>query len=141
MWLPLYPKHEGKTHNFMSKRIMLPFRVDIYPLGRQTTKLEYPMQNSFTSWTWRNLNFWKIKTMVNVVLIYFAEITLVNYFNVWLILIMFITISAVLFEDAVILGAASDGVTYKPPSEDIKKSVQNLPFCIVERTVSCLTVI
>lgn len=50
---------------------------------------------------------------------------------------MFITISAVLFEDAVILGAASDGVTYKPPSEDIKKSVQNLPFCIVERTVSC----
>lgn len=54
---------------------------------------------------------------------------------------MFITISAVLFEDAVILGAASDGVTYKPPSEDTKKSVQNLPFCIVERTVSCLTVI
>lgn len=54
-------------------------------------------------------------------------------------LIMFITISAVLFEDAVILGAASDGVTYKPPSEDTKKSVQNLPFCIVERTVSCLT--
>lgn len=81
--------------------------------------------------------------MVIVVLIYFAEITfnLVNYFNVWLILIMFITISAVLFEDAVILGAASDGVTYKPPSEDTKKSVQNLPFCIVERTVSCLTVI
>lgn len=73
VWLPLYPKHEGKTHNFMSKRIMLPFRVDIYPL-------------------------------------------------------------AVLFEDAVILGAASDGVTYKPPSEDTKKSVQNLPFCIVERT-------
>lgn len=54
---------------------------------------------------------------------------------------MFITISAVLFEDAVILGAASDGVTYKPPSEDTKKSVQNLPFCIVERTVSCFTVI
>lgn len=54
---------------------------------------------------------------------------------------MSITISAVLFEDAVILGAASDGVTYKPPSEDTKKSVQNLPFCIVERTVSCLTVI
>ena len=44
--------------------------------------------------------------------------------------------TAVLFEDAVILGAASDGVTYKPPSEDTKKSVQNLPFCIVERTVS-----
>ena len=43
---------------------------------------------------------------------------------------------AVLFEDAVILGAASDGVTYKPPCEDTKKSVQNLPFCIVERTVS-----
>lgn len=34
VWLPLYPRHEGKTHNFMSKRIMLPFRVDIYPLGQ-----------------------------------------------------------------------------------------------------------
>ena len=34
VWLPLYPRDEGKAHNFMSKRIMLPFRVDIYPLGK-----------------------------------------------------------------------------------------------------------
>ena len=33
VWLPLYPKSEGKAHNFLSKRIMLPFGVDIYPLG------------------------------------------------------------------------------------------------------------
>lgn len=61
--------------------------------------------------------------MVNVVLIYFVEITLVNYFNVWLILIMFIIILVVLFEDVVILGVVSDGVIYKFFSEDIKKLV------------------
>ncbi|CAE1329858.1 RIC1 [Acanthosepion pharaonis] len=33
VWLPLFPRDEGKTHNFMSKRIMLPFKVDIYPLA------------------------------------------------------------------------------------------------------------
>ncbi|BFY99791.1 hypothetical protein BsWGS_02831 [Bradybaena similaris] len=33
VWLPLFPRDEGKTHNFMSRRIMLPFRVDIYPLA------------------------------------------------------------------------------------------------------------
>lgn len=63
--------------------------------------------------------------MVIVVLIYFVEITfnLVNYFNVWLILIMFIIILVVLFEDVVILGVVSDGVIYKFFSEDIKKLV------------------
>ncbi|WAR23821.1 RIC1-like protein [Mya arenaria] len=33
VWLPLFPKNESQAHNFMSKRIMLPFRVDIYPLA------------------------------------------------------------------------------------------------------------
>ncbi|KAK0045483.1 RAB6A-GEF complex partner protein 1 [Biomphalaria pfeifferi] len=33
VWLPLFPRDEGKAHNFMSRRIMLPFRVDIYPLA------------------------------------------------------------------------------------------------------------
>ncbi|XP_064604853.1 guanine nucleotide exchange factor subunit RIC1-like isoform X2 [Liolophura sinensis] len=33
VWLPLFPKGEQKTHNFMSKRIMLPFKVEIYPLA------------------------------------------------------------------------------------------------------------
>ncbi|XP_060564510.1 guanine nucleotide exchange factor subunit RIC1-like isoform X1 [Ruditapes philippinarum] len=33
VWLPLLPKNDGQAHNFMSKRIMLPFRVDIYPLA------------------------------------------------------------------------------------------------------------
>lgn len=61
--------------------------------------------------------------MLIVVLIYFVEITLVNYFNVWLILIMFIIILVVLFEDVVILGVVSDGVIYKFFSEDIKKLV------------------
>lgn len=63
--------------------------------------------------------------MVIVVLIYmyFVEITLVNYFNVWFILIMFIIILVVLFEDVVILGVVSDGVIYKFFSEDIKKLV------------------
>ena len=33
VWLPLLSRSEDKAHNFMSRRIMLPFRVDIYPLG------------------------------------------------------------------------------------------------------------
>ncbi|XP_063398862.1 guanine nucleotide exchange factor subunit RIC1-like isoform X1 [Mytilus trossulus] len=74
VWLPLYPRDESKNHNFMSKRIMLPFRVDIHPL-------------------------------------------------------------AVLFEDAVILGAATDAVTYnyKSPGEP-GHAMHNLPFSTIERT-------
>ncbi|ELT93270.1 hypothetical protein CAPTEDRAFT_227272 [Capitella teleta] len=35
VWLPLYPKEEqqNKKRGFMSKRIMIPFHVDIYPLA------------------------------------------------------------------------------------------------------------
>ncbi|XP_048255713.1 guanine nucleotide exchange factor subunit RIC1-like isoform X1 [Haliotis rufescens] len=71
VWLPLFPKNEGKAHNFMSKRIMLPFKVDIYPL-------------------------------------------------------------AVLFEDAVILGAACDAVVYDVSSPGQEKS--SLPLSLLERT-------
>ena len=34
VWLPLFPRNESHAHHFMSKRIMLPFGVDIYPLGK-----------------------------------------------------------------------------------------------------------
>ncbi|KAK3091743.1 hypothetical protein FSP39_022283 [Pinctada imbricata] len=77
VWLPLYPKSEGKAQNFLSKRIMLPFGVDIYPL-------------------------------------------------------------AVLFEDAVILGAASDATSYHgnvtKAQEQSKKNTHHLPFYTLERT-------
>ncbi|XP_074042541.1 guanine nucleotide exchange factor subunit Rich isoform X2 [Leptinotarsa decemlineata] len=33
VWLPLYPRDGDKTHTFMSKRIMLPFHLRIYPLA------------------------------------------------------------------------------------------------------------
>lgn len=33
VWLPLFPRDGDKTHTFMSKRIMLPFYLRIYPLG------------------------------------------------------------------------------------------------------------
>ncbi|XP_031329698.1 guanine nucleotide exchange factor subunit Rich isoform X2 [Photinus pyralis] len=33
VWLPLFPKDGDKTHTFMSKRIMLPFSLRIYPLA------------------------------------------------------------------------------------------------------------
>lgn len=34
VWLPLFPRnHQEKTHAFMSKRIMLPFHLRIYPLA------------------------------------------------------------------------------------------------------------
>lgn len=34
VWLPLFPRnHQDKAHTFMSKRIMLPFHLRIYPLA------------------------------------------------------------------------------------------------------------
>ncbi|XP_047001163.1 guanine nucleotide exchange factor subunit Rich [Schistocerca americana] len=33
VWLPLFPKDGDKSHTFMSKRIMLPFQLRIYPLA------------------------------------------------------------------------------------------------------------
>ncbi|CAG9764875.1 unnamed protein product [Ceutorhynchus assimilis] len=33
VWLPLYPRDGNKPHSFMSKRIMLPFQLKIYPLA------------------------------------------------------------------------------------------------------------
>lgn len=33
VWLPLFPKDGDKSHTFMSKRIMLPFHLKIYPLA------------------------------------------------------------------------------------------------------------
>lgn len=33
VWLPLFPRDGDKSHTFMSKRIMLPFHLKIYPLG------------------------------------------------------------------------------------------------------------
>ena len=46
-------------------------------------------------------------------------------------------VTAVLFEDAVILGAATDAVTYqyKSPGEP-GQAMHNLPFSTIERTVS-----
>ncbi|KAK6182215.1 hypothetical protein SNE40_009946 [Patella caerulea] len=77
VWLPLYPRNDSKPHNFMSKRIMLPFKVDIYPL-------------------------------------------------------------AVLFEDAVILGAASDSVFYESTLTTTAvtegERIGHLPYCTLERT-------
>ncbi|XP_059485791.1 guanine nucleotide exchange factor subunit Rich [Neocloeon triangulifer] len=33
VWLPLFPRDGDKAHTFMSKRIMLPFQLKIYPLA------------------------------------------------------------------------------------------------------------
>nr|CAD7459159.1 unnamed protein product [Timema tahoe] len=33
VWLPLFPRDGDKSHSFMSKRIMLPFQLRIYPLA------------------------------------------------------------------------------------------------------------
>lgn len=35
VWLPLFPRDGDKGHTFMSKRIMLPFHLKIYPLGEE----------------------------------------------------------------------------------------------------------
>ncbi|XP_066298790.1 guanine nucleotide exchange factor subunit RIC1-like isoform X3 [Branchiostoma lanceolatum] len=33
VWLPLFPRNDEKRHSFLSKRIMLPFQLNIYPLA------------------------------------------------------------------------------------------------------------
>lgn len=33
VWLPLFPRDNRKPHSFLSKRIMLPFHINIYPLA------------------------------------------------------------------------------------------------------------
>ena len=33
VWLPLFPGDDDNPPNFLSKRIMLPFHLNIYPLG------------------------------------------------------------------------------------------------------------
>ncbi|EDV23434.1 uncharacterized protein TRIADDRAFT_58051 [Trichoplax adhaerens] len=69
VWLPLYPSSEGKQPNFVAKRIMLPFKLDVYP-------------------------------------------------------------QAVLFEEAVILGASNETIDLKSPG----KSDVTFPFYSIDRT-------
>uniref|UniRef100_A0A8D0HFF1 Protein RIC1 homolog n=1 Tax=Sphenodon punctatus TaxID=8508 RepID=A0A8D0HFF1_SPHPU len=33
VWLPLFPRDQRKPHSFLSRRIMLPFHINIYPLA------------------------------------------------------------------------------------------------------------
>ena len=91
VWLPLFPRDGDKAHTFMSKRIMLPFQLKIYPLG-----------------------------MLRV----FSCVYSRGLFFVW--------IAAILFEDAILLGAENDTVLYSSDSA----SHFSLPFCVVQRTVS-----
>ncbi|XP_012724631.2 guanine nucleotide exchange factor subunit RIC1 [Fundulus heteroclitus] len=73
VWLPLFPRDHRKPHSFLSRRIMLPFHINIYPL-------------------------------------------------------------AVLFEDALVLGATNETVLYdglQGPSEPLEAL---FPYCTVERT-------
>ncbi|XP_064164307.1 guanine nucleotide exchange factor subunit RIC1 isoform X2 [Anguilla rostrata] len=73
VWLPLFPRDHRKPHSFLSRRIMLPFHINIYPL-------------------------------------------------------------AVLFEDALVLGATNETVLYdglQGPREPLEA---HFPFCTVERT-------
>lgn len=108
VWLPLFPvpppssiRHGSlhpSSHTFMSKRIMLPFHLKIYPLGK-------------------NFHY----TGMIDVLIFFTG----YYF-----------FSAILFEDAIILGAENDTLLYSSDSN----SVFSLPFCVLNRTVSAYVV-
>ena len=61
VWLPLYPREGDKGHHaFMSKRIMLPFQLHIYPLsvlfeeaillGVETDTLLYPSSGTSNPW-------------------------------------------------------------------------------------------
>ncbi|CAJ1070218.1 guanine nucleotide exchange factor subunit RIC1 [Xyrichtys novacula] len=73
VWLPLFPRDHRKPHTFLSRRIMLPFHINIYPL-------------------------------------------------------------AVLFEDALVLGATNETVLYDGLQGSSEPLEALFPFCTVERT-------
>ncbi|TNN81195.1 RAB6A-GEF complex partner protein 1 [Liparis tanakae] len=73
VWLPLFPRDHRKPHSFLSRRIMLPFHINIYPL-------------------------------------------------------------AVLFEDALVLGATNETVLYDGMQGSSEPLEALFPFCTVERT-------
>ncbi|XP_055009421.1 guanine nucleotide exchange factor subunit RIC1 isoform X3 [Boleophthalmus pectinirostris] len=73
VWLPLFPRDHRKPHSFLSRRIMLPFHINIYPL-------------------------------------------------------------AVLFEDALVLGASNETVLYDGLQASSESLEALFPYCTVERT-------
>ncbi|XP_057674804.1 guanine nucleotide exchange factor subunit RIC1 isoform X2 [Corythoichthys intestinalis] len=73
VWMPLFPRDHRKPHSFLSRRIMLPFHINIYPL-------------------------------------------------------------AVLFEDALVLGATNETVLYDGLQGSSEPLEALFPFCTVERT-------
>ncbi|KAK7895191.1 hypothetical protein WMY93_020516 [Mugilogobius chulae] len=73
VWLPLFPRDHRKPHSFLSRRIMLPFHINIYPL-------------------------------------------------------------AVLFEDALVLGASNETVLYDGLQGSSEALEALFPYCTVERT-------
>ncbi|XP_062268307.1 guanine nucleotide exchange factor subunit RIC1 [Platichthys flesus] len=73
VWLPLFPRDHRKPHSFLSRRIMLPFHINIYPL-------------------------------------------------------------AVLFEDALVLGATNETVLYDGLQGSAEPLEALFPYCTVERT-------
>ncbi|XP_054612650.1 guanine nucleotide exchange factor subunit RIC1 isoform X3 [Dunckerocampus dactyliophorus] len=73
VWMPLFPRDHRKPHSFLSRRIMLPFHINIYPL-------------------------------------------------------------AVLFEDALVLGATNETVLYDGMQGSSEPLEALFPFCTVERT-------
>ncbi|KAM4719953.1 guanine nucleotide exchange factor subunit RIC1 isoform 3-T3 [Anableps anableps] len=73
VWLPLFPRDHRKPHSFLSRRIMLPFHINIYPL-------------------------------------------------------------AVLFEDALVLGATNETVLYDGLQGSSESLEALFPYCTVERT-------
>lgn len=73
VWLPLFPRDHRKPHSFLSRRIMLPFHINIYPL-------------------------------------------------------------AVLFEDALVLGASNETVLYDGMQGSSEALEALFPYCTVERT-------
>ncbi|CAG2191159.1 RIC1 [Mytilus edulis] len=134
VWLPLYPRDESK-HNFMSKRIMLPFRVDIHPLGKSYC---YNFMSKRIMLTFR-VDIHPLENYASIYSTYrpLGKSYCYNFMSKRIMLPFRVDIHplAVLFEDAVILGAATDAVTYnyKSPGEP-GHAMHNLPFSTIERT-------
>lgn len=78
------------------------------------------------------------KSTLNIVAVRWGPYRCYSYLNDSDICIFFLCSSAVLFEDAVVLGAANDMLSFEPmtPSVERTRRCPSLPFTTLERTVS-----
>ncbi|KAI5708804.1 hypothetical protein M8J76_003642 [Diaphorina citri] len=140
VWLPLFPRQSASSegrgersagpgvysahqHSFISKRIMLPFHLNIYPLGKY-----YAHQHSFISKRIMlpfHLNIYPLGKYYSAHQHSFISkrIMLPFHLNIYPL--------GILYEEAILLGVENDAALY---SSADPSSVFSLPFSLLKRT-------